>query len=472
LIELASSAFHGSLQEDFIMDTIELRAASNRLTNLHEHFASCFGRRECREHALGYLRGLLLGIGRKSVEPMALVFGGSSPNQPQIEQSVALAWQRFLTVSPWEANAVQRELQAVFNEEFVPAASQSPIGTVGVIDGSGFVKRGPESVGVQRQWCGRLGKKENCQVGVFLLGVTPAGNALLDHQLYLPETWAADAARRKKTRVPPEITFQTKPQIAAALVARSIVRFDWVTADEEFGRDGGFLDALESRNQRYLVEVPVDTTVWPDKPLRQTPDELVWQVRQLAQTIPAKAWQVIQLREGAKGPLAFEFARLRVWSVRHRHAGPQVWLLIRRSLEPVPEVKYYLSNAAPEVPLETMALVTGSRWPVEEFFEDAKGKLGMAHYEARSWTSWHHHMSLVALAHLYVMQVRRDLKRKTSDLTLDMAMRLLQAALPRPQLTLEDAGELVDYYRDRNDQARKSHRKTWLKRHPTVLPKK
>jgi SRSO17 transposase len=472
LIELASSAFHGSLQEDFIMDTIELRAASNRLTKLHEHFARCFGRRECREHALGYLRGLLLGIGRKSVEPMALVFGGSSPNQPEIEQSVALAWQRFLTVSPWEANAVQQELQAVFNEEFVPTASQSPIGTVGVIDGSGFVKRGPESVGVQRQWCGRLGKKENCQVGVFLLGVTPAGNALLDHQLYLPETWAADEARRKKTRVPPEITFQTKPQIAAALVARSAVRFDWVTADEEFGRDGGFLDALESRNQRYLVEVPVDTTVWPDKPLRQTPDESVWQVSQLAQTIPAKAWRVIQLREGAKGPLAFEFARLRVWSVRHRHAGPQVWLLIRRSLEPVPEVKYYISNAAPDVPLETMALVTGSRWPVEEFFEDAKGKLGMAHYEARSWTSWHHHMSLVALAHLYVMQVRRDLKRKTSDLTLDMAMRLLQAALPRPQLTLEDAGELVDYYRDRNDQARKSHRKTWLERHPNVLPKK
>jgi SRSO17 transposase len=158
--------------------------------------------------------------------------------------------------------------------------------------------------------------------------------------------------------------------------------------------------------------------------------------------------------------------------MRHRHAGPQVWLLIRRSLEPVPEVKYYISNAEPDVPLETMALVTGSRWPVEEFFEDAKGKLGMAHYEARSWTSWHHHMSLVALAHLYVVQVRRDLKRKTPDLTLDMAMRLLQAALPCPHLTLDEAGDLIDYYRDRNDQATKSHRKTWLARHPNVLSAK
>ena len=109
---------------------------------------------------------------------------------------------------------------------------------------------------------------------------------------------------------------------------------------------------------------------------------------------------------------------MRVWSVRHRHAGPPLWLLIRRSLERVPEVKYYLSNAEPDTPLETMALVTGVRWRVEEFFEDGKGQLGMAQYEARSWTSWHHHMSLVALAHLYVTQTRRDLKRKVPELTL------------------------------------------------------
>ena len=454
------------------MDTVELRAAAARLLKLHGRFAPLFGRREPQEHSLGYLRGLLLADDRKSVEPMALRFGGPSEEQAEIAQRVALAWQRFLTASPWEALAVQQEIQAVFKEEFVPTARQWPIGTVGVIDGSGFVKRGTQSVGVERPWCGRLGKKENCQVGVFLLGVTPAGSVLLDHQLYLPETWAADADRRKKTRVPAEITFQTKPQIAAALVARSSVLFDWITADEEFGRDGDFLDALEGRPQRYLVEVPANTTVWPDQPLRKTPDELVWQVGQLADTIPAKAWRVIQLREGAKGPLAFAFARLRVWSVRHRHAGPQVWLLIRRSLEPVPEVKYYISNAEVDVPLETMAMVTGSRWRVEEFLEEAKGQLGMAHYEARSWTSWHHHMSLVALAHLYVVQTRRDVNRQVPDLTLDMAMRLLRAALPRPRLSLQEAADLVDYYRARNKQATDSHRKTWLARHPNVVPKK
>ena len=452
------------------MDTIELRAAATRLLSLHERFAPCFGRRECQEHSLGYLRGLLLAGGRKSVEPMALLFGGPSDQQASIDQNVVLAWQRFLTVSPWEARNVQQELQAVFNEEFVPSASQSPTGTVGVIDGSGFVKRGTESVGVQRQWCGRLGKKENCQVGVFLLGATPAGTALLDAQLYLPETWAADAARRKKTRVPPQVTFQTKPQIAAALVARSSVRFDWIAADEEFGRDGGFLDAMEQRHQRYLLEVPADTTVWAEKPLRQTPDELVWQVQLLSASLPATAWHVIQLREGTKGPLAFEFARLRVWSVRHRHAGPPVWLLVRRSLEREPEIKYYVSNAEAETPLETMALVTGVRWRVEEFFEDGKGQLGMGQYEARSWTSWHHHMSLVALAHLFVTQTRRDLKRKIPELTLNMALRLIRASMSHPRLSLADAGDLVDYYLARNDQAAKSHRKSWLKKHPNVVP--
>jgi SRSO17 transposase len=451
------------------MDTIELRAAGGKLKTLHGRFAACFGRHECQEHSLGYLRGLLLAEGRKSVEPMALALGENNPQGPA---ATVLAWQRFLTVSPWEAWDVQREIQAVFNEEFVPAAAQSLLGTVGIVDGSGFVKRGTESVGVQRQWCGRLGKQENCQVGVFLVGATPAGSALLDHQLYLPESWAADAVRRKKTRVPADVRFQTKPQIAAGLLARCTTRFDWVLADEEFGRDGGFLDALESRGQRYLVEIPCNTTVWLSRPLQATPDAFVWPVKMVAESLPPTAWQTIALREGTKGPLAFQFARLRVWSVRHRRAGPALWLVFRRSLEQVPEVKYYFSNAEPHVPLEPMAHASGARWRVEELFEDGKGYLGMADYEARSWTSWHHHMSLVALAHLFVTQTRREVQHDVPELTLDMALRLVRAALGRPQLSVEDASDLIKYHLARNRQARKSHRKSWLAKHPNVVPKK
>ena len=415
------------------MTTSEVRAAARELVHLHQRFAPLFGRKEARAQSLVYLNGLLLAQGRKSAEPMALTFG--QPDDDGISQNQVLALQRFLTYSPWEARAIQREIQAVFAEELVPSIAEWPIGTVGVIDDSGFVKKGTHSVAVQRQYCGRMGKKENCQVGVFLVGVTPAGTALLEHQLYLPESWAADAERRVETAVPGDIEFQPKPQIGIELLRRTrhhgLVKFDWVITDEHYGQKGKFLDELEAMDQRYLVEVPVSTTVWTVDPQTQVPPhegrrgpaatlpprdrvrQHVRTVRDLAQSLPAAAWQVLQLRAGAKGPLAFAFARLRVWAVRHRKPGPNCWLLLRRSLEPDGEVKHYISNAAAEEPLETMALVTGTRYRVEEFFEESKGYLGMAQYEARAWSSWHHHMSLVALAHLFVTLTRVRFKKNS-----------------------------------------------------------
>ena len=409
------------------MTTDELRAAAGELVHVHERFAPLFGRKEARAQSLVYLNGLLLGQERKSAEPMALVFG--QPDDDGISQNQVLALQRFLTASPWDSQDVQREIQAVFAEQLRPAATTWSIGTVGVLDSSGFVKKGTESVGVQRQYCGRLGKEENCQVGVFLIGVTPAGCALLDHQVYLPKEWAKDPKRRKKVRVPKAIRFRTEPQIAVDLLRRTqapgVVRFDWVIADETYGRNGEFLDNLEALPQRYLVEVPVTTTVWTEDPATAVPAyrgrgrrptqprrDAVRSVPAVAESLPAEAWHTYQLREGACGPLVFQFAAVRVWAVRHRKAGPPIWLVIRRSLEAKPEVKYYVSNAAADTPLETMALVSGCRFRVEEYLQEGKSYLGMAQYEARSWTSWHHHMSLVALAHLFVTLTRVRLKKK------------------------------------------------------------
>ena len=178
-----------------------------------------FGRKEAQAQSLIYLNGLLLASGRKSAEPMALAFGQADDDG--ISQNQVLALQRFLTYSPWSAQQVQREVQDVFAQRLVPSTTDWPIGTVGVIDESGFVKKGSESVGVQRQYCGRVGKRENCQVGVFLVGVTPAGTALLEQQLYLPKIWVNDAQRRKKTAVPEEMQFQTKPQIGIELLRRT-----------------------------------------------------------------------------------------------------------------------------------------------------------------------------------------------------------------------------------------------------------
>jgi SRSO17 transposase len=389
---------------------------------------------------------------------MALVFG--QPDDDGRSQNQVLALQRFLTASPWDYQDVQREIQAVLIEQLLPATTTWSIGTVGVLDSSGFVKKGKDSVGVQRQYCGRLGKKENCQVGVFLIGVTPAGSAWLDHQLYLPKSWAKDLKRRAQVRVPKKLRLRTEPQIAVDLLRRTQapghVRFDWVTADETYGRNGAFLDSLEALPQRYLVEVPVTTTVWTVDPAGEVPPyggrgrrptrsrrDAVRSVQAVAQSLPTEAWQTYQLREGACGPLVFQFAAVRVWAVRHRQPGPPVWLVIRRSLESDPEVKYYVSNAAADTPLETMALVSGCRYRVEEYLQEGKSYLGRAQYEARSWSSWHHHMSLVALAHRFVTSTRLRLKKKLTVTDCGVWCGLVSAESSSPKTELLE-GQAVD----------------------------
>jgi SRSO17 transposase len=401
----------------------DVRAAAERLVQFHERFAPLFGKEQAQDHAYTYLKGLLACPERKSIEPIALNVGPGRVS----------GLQKFINIAPWQSDDVAAELQGLFADELVPSAADTPIGVVGVVDESAFAKKGTESVGVARQHNGRLGKEDNCQVGVFLVGVTPDGIALLDHQLYLHGSWydGPDAAsRRAKVHVPESLTFRTKPQIAAELVRNvavlGVVTLDWVTADEEYGKNGELLDELEGLGQRYVMEVPTTTTVWTVDPASCVPEssgrgqppkrptrEAVCSVAKLAAGLPAGAWKRLRVRQGAKGPLVFEFAAVRVWAVRHRKPGPPIWVLVRRSLEEVPEVKYYVSNGDEKTPLKVLALVACSRHRVEDFFEDAKGHLGMAQYETRSWIGWHHHMTLVALAHLFVTLARKRLKKKS-----------------------------------------------------------
>ncbi len=401
----------------------EVRAAAERLVEFHERFAPLFGKEPAQDHADTYVKGLMVCPERKSIEPIALNVGDGQVS----------ALQKFINIAPWDHGDVQAEVQAVFADELVPTTSGRPIGVVGVIDESGFAKKGQHSAGVARQHNGRLGKQDNCQVGVFLVGVTPGGAALLDHQLYLPESWCEETEacrdRRAKVHIPEAVPFATKPQIAAGLirqtVALDIVGLDWITADEAYGTNGGFLDEVEQLGLRYVVEVPVTTTVWtadpsscvpayggrgrvPTRPTRAS----VAAVAAIASGLAAAAWQTLEVRAGAKGPLAFEFAAIRVRAVRHGAAGPPIWLVVRRSLEPVPEVKYYVSNADAATPVGILAEVACTRHEVEDYFEDGKSYLGMAQYETRSWVGWHHHMSLVAMAHLFIALTRRDLGKK------------------------------------------------------------
>jgi SRSO17 transposase len=401
----------------------DVRAAALQLARLHQRFAPLFGKEQAQDHAYTYLKGLMACPERKSIEPIALCVGTGQVS----------GLQKFIAAAPWAYDDVLAELQAAFADELGPSAAASPIGVVGVLDESGFAKKGTHSVGVARQHNGRLGKEDNCQVGVFLVGVTPAGAGLLDHRLYLPESWCEATpearARRDKAHVPEGVDFRTKPQLAAELV-RDVavlgqVELDWVVADEAYGKAGYLLDELEGLGQKYLMEVPVTTSVWTADPAAAVPAYAgrgrrptapdradVQSVAGVVADLPAAAWQALQVREGAVGPLVFEFAAVRVWAMRQRRPGPPIWLLARRSLEAEPEVKYYVSNAGAGTPLGTLALVACSRFRVEEFFEACKSHLGMAQYETRSWSGWHHHMTLVGLAHLFVTLTRLRLGKK------------------------------------------------------------
>ena len=395
-------------------------SAARELTALHARFAPLFGYTQAQQHAHTYLRGLLLHEGRKNVEAIALREGG---------EDVVLPRQRFLTRSPWDAQDVQREIQACFAETLVPSTARWALGTVGGLDDSGFPKKGASSCGVRRQWCGRLGKKENGQVGVFLVGITPAGHALLGHRLYLPQEWTLDTPRRQRAGVPRPVTFRTKPQIGPDLLARPTeaghVTLDWLVFDEGYGRDGAFLAELERRRQRYVGEVPVTTAVWTEGPRTQVPPyegrgrrpsrpsrQAVRSVKEVGASLPAEAWQVLRLRVGSGAPVVAAFAAVRVWAVRDQKPGPAVWLLVRKPLDGGEEGKYYLSNAGAGTPLGVLALVSGCRVRVGEALQDGKTHLGMAQYEGRSWVTWHHHMALVASAHLLVSTVRARLTKK------------------------------------------------------------
>jgi hypothetical protein len=238
---------------------------------------------------------------------------------------------------------------------------------------------------------------------------------------------------------------------------------------------------MEELSQNYLVEVPVTTHVWTSDPAllvpaysgrgrtptRPSPDSSS-SVKELAASLPDSVWRTLQVAHGAKGPLAFEFVAVRIWQKRHDDPGPPGWLVLRRSLDPTPEIKYCVSNAPANTQLGPLAQLACIRNRVEEFLADAKTYLGMTQYEARSWTGWHHHMSLVALAHLFISLVRKDLRKETPALTLDRTVRMLRAALKLRHLDEDHAVRLVEYYMRRNEIARTSHEKTWMSRRPHV----
>jgi len=298
-----------------------------------------------------------------------------------------------------------------------------------IVDGTDFPKKGKHSVGVARQYCGATGKVDNCQAAVFVAYASRKGHTLLDRRLYLPQEWFESASRSRWQRcgVPQGTAFRTKLELAWEMIeklqAQGAVPFSWVLCDEAFGDSHEFLGHLERSGLRYLADVAVSTLVWLERPATQVPaaksmgrppsrERVVagepgpLRVNALAAQLPKSAWRTYEVKAGEKGPIRARFAFVRAVAARDGLPGPDVWVVFRQSLSDPPELKVFLSNASAETPKAELVRLSGMRWPIETCFEEAKGNLGMAQYQTRSWRGWHHHMTLVILAHHYLVRVK------------------------------------------------------------------
>jgi SRSO17 transposase len=401
------------------MTEADCRGLGERLSSHTGNFRDLLGHDACARHGTIYVAGLLSPLPRKSVEPIAL--HAPTPVAPR-----TLQW--FLSQSGWSADAV-----CIRHQTLVAQSLGDPVGVLS-LDGSDFPKKGKESVGVARQYCGATGKTDNCQAGVFLSYASRHGATLVDGRLYLPQHWFSDEQRerREKCKVPAEVRFKTKIELAIDLLTavseRGVLPARWVTADASFGRDLDFRHRVGELGYRYLVEVPKNLRVYRERPPMVERSRHRGKVRVGLRPRPGEnkpvrvdaflddssiQWQRVVLKESAKGPLVARMAAVRVHEVVGGDlAGPEVWLVIRRW--PLDQkVKFYLSNAPASMAIEELFRVTTLRWSIEVCFEECKGALGMDHYEARSWAAWHHHMALVFLAHHFLVLARAELGKKT-----------------------------------------------------------
>jgi SRSO17 transposase len=368
-------------------------AWAGQLEELHSRIAHRFTRSEPRRRASAYLKGLVGTSERKNGWQLAEAAGEATPD----------GIQRLLNAAGWDADLVRDDLR-----EYVIEHLGGDEGAVLVVDETGFLKKGMKSVGVQRQYTGTAGKKENCQLGVFLCYASEKGAAFLDRALYVPKSWAGDAERRKEAGVPEEVVFATKPELAKAMLERTLdagVLAGWVTGDAVYGGDRRLRMFLEGRGQSFVLAVKRDEPLWVFD--EQGPGQVA--ADRLAEAATSEEWARLSAGDGSKGPRLYDWALIELFRLQlteeERYWGH--WLLVRRSLEDPEELAYYVVFAPKETTtLEKVVQVAGTRWQIESCFESAKGEFGLDEYEVRKWDAWHRHITLSLLAHAFVGVVR------------------------------------------------------------------
>lgn len=369
-----------ALLADAEVSPAAVRGCRERLTLFLRRYLPKFYREEQRELAQVVLQGKLSHLERKTSEPIAYQAGRQ--RKPV---------QNFVGAGAWDDEAVMTELRQHVAQECGHDDG------VAVVDGSGFPKSGDKSCGVARQWCGRLGKVDNCQVGVFLAYVSARGYAPLDRRLYLPRDWAADAERRRECHVPEEVQFQESWRIALDLLDRSRqdVPFAWVAGDDEYGRPTEFRAGLRWRKLSYVLDVPCNTSVRP-----VGAGVRAWSsVEALTQAQPSSRWHKIKLGAGSKGEKIVRALRVLV-QTRDDEGRPGTVedLVVIRTVAGEPRTWYTLARGPEGTTLEKFVQVHARRHGIEELLQRGKGEVGLADYEVRGWVGWHHHMTLSFLA--------------------------------------------------------------------------
>ena len=404
------------------MDAEQIRQLKPMLARYLKRFDDCFARKDTRAHMPVYVEGQLSELKEKSCEPIALR-AGVAPR----------TLQEFLAQHRWDEDLARRRLQETVMKDHSGAHS------IGLIDETSDVKKGTKTPGVQRQWCGTVGKKENCIVTVHLGYVTGDFHCLLDGELFLPESWSRDRARCRAAGIPDDMVYRPKWHIALELYDRARnqgVSFEWLTFDEGYGGKPGFLQGLNDRTQRFVAEVPVTFAGWITPPRiterpyrrgtgrpRKTPRMLrgsrpaisVRNMLKYSAALRDQPWVRYRVKDGEKGPL--------VWDVKHTMItmkneddlpGQRLHLIVARNVLDDDEIKFFVSNAPADTSVQALLLVAFSRWRVERCFEDQKGEVGLDKWEGRKYIGLKRHLILTSISYLFLARVREKMRGEKS----------------------------------------------------------
>jgi SRSO17 transposase len=368
-----------------VLELLDVQVWHVYWAQLERRIDPVFARSDAHTRALSYLAGLLSPAERKNSWQLAEITGAPNP----------YGFQHLLGRADWDPD-VLRDLLRTYTLDYLADPD-----AVGVIDETGFLKKGTRSVGVARQYSGTAGRIENCQIGVFLAYASCHGHTLLDRELYLPQEWTDDRERCRRVGIPDQRAFATKPALAQQMLERAFeagVVLAWVTADSVYGDTRTLRAWLEQREQAYVLAVSGKETVWLNHAQHQ--------IKTLLAELPSEGWERLSAGAGSKGPRLYDWLRLEVSA-----PAQQDWkrtLLVRRSISDPSELTGYIAFARASTPLSEMVRVAGTRWTVEESIQCAKGEVGLDHYEVRSWTGWYRHMTLAMWAQAFLSVIRKE----------------------------------------------------------------